>query len=583
MDKRTDKRPAKEAARRRIAIVCGTVTSFDAISECALACLDAAIVLPGTIDVRIYCLDTNVGNSRIHVVASIQDLIAEPFYQRADIIIHHFGIMSELHLALALAPRTAHLIVQFYGVTPAHFLTRQQQRVIGESYIQIGLFEHANEIVVNSAYLADEVRRIGITRPMRQLDLFGVNISANLPPPVVRESDAPLKVVYCGRFVRSKQVVPIIEVLDAAAPRLHAIHLSLIGVTDHSDAGYLSEIDDAIATARISVTFETNLSAKNVSSAISGADLLVLPSLHEGFGMPVAEALAAGIPVVCSDAGSLPEVAGGFALLFASGDTAALACALETALKARAAGNVSSESGTTTYTAWREQVLNFATRYRRGAFVTRWHDLLLEILSTHRMRELAPAARTDAFRTALPHQQQHHPAEAQLLGRFVALKAAGRCDINPSGAIDVLHRWAFGRPCDDSSLGYWRPFLLSGAPARISITELLRTEQVRSSSLRLRSIGGLKATLQELADADTRSVANAEGASPERLSRAEVESILSHSGSNAEFVKEAYLLILRREAEPAGLRDHLAWLNVTGDRTELIKQMFNSPEFASLA
>lgn len=46
-----------------------------------------------------------------------------------------------------------------------------------------------------------------------------------------------------------------------------------------------------------------------------GASLFVFPSFYEGFGLPVLEALACGVPVVCSNASSLPEVAGDAALL----------------------------------------------------------------------------------------------------------------------------------------------------------------------------------------------------------------------------------------------------------------------------
>jgi glycosyltransferase involved in cell wall biosynthesis len=47
----------------------------------------------------------------------------------------------------------------------------------------------------------------------------------------------------------------------------------------------------------------------------AGARLLVLPSFNEGFGLPVAEAMSLGVPVVASNRGSLPEVSGGAALL----------------------------------------------------------------------------------------------------------------------------------------------------------------------------------------------------------------------------------------------------------------------------
>jgi glycosyltransferase involved in cell wall biosynthesis len=59
------------------------------------------------------------------------------------------------------------------------------------------------------------------------------------------------------------------------------------------------------------------------------ADAFVYPSLYEGFGLPVLEGMARGVPVACANASSLPEVAGDAALLFDPRDERAIATAIE--------------------------------------------------------------------------------------------------------------------------------------------------------------------------------------------------------------------------------------------------------------
>ncbi len=60
--------------------------------------------------------------------------------------------------------------------------------------------------------------------------------------------------------------------------------------------------------------------------------MLAFPSLYEGFGLPVLEAMACGTPVVASNTSAIPEVAGEAGILVAPHDVAALAAALERVL-----------------------------------------------------------------------------------------------------------------------------------------------------------------------------------------------------------------------------------------------------------
>ena len=80
------------------------------------------------------------------------------------------------------------------------------------------------------------------------------------------------------------------------------------------------------------VRFLGPLTDADLLPLLGGCTLFVFPSLYEGYGLPVAEAMACGAAVACAETSSLPEVAGDAALYFDPTDVAAIAAALRTAL-----------------------------------------------------------------------------------------------------------------------------------------------------------------------------------------------------------------------------------------------------------
>jgi glycosyltransferase involved in cell wall biosynthesis len=73
------------------------------------------------------------------------------------------------------------------------------------------------------------------------------------------------------------------------------------------------------------------LEAEELAAVYAGAELFVFPSLYEGFGFPLVEAMAHGVPAIAARSSSLPEVGAGAALYFEPGDAKELASLIERA------------------------------------------------------------------------------------------------------------------------------------------------------------------------------------------------------------------------------------------------------------
>jgi glycosyltransferase involved in cell wall biosynthesis len=77
------------------------------------------------------------------------------------------------------------------------------------------------------------------------------------------------------------------------------------------------------------VQFVKGVTTRQLQLLYAKASLAVVPSLYEGFGLPVAEAMACGVPVISTTGGALPEVVGDAGILVPPGDAAAIAAAIK--------------------------------------------------------------------------------------------------------------------------------------------------------------------------------------------------------------------------------------------------------------
>ncbi|MFZ0547331.1 MAG: glycosyltransferase family 1 protein [Candidatus Promineifilaceae bacterium] len=132
--------------------------------------------------------------------------------------------------------------------------------------------------------------------------------------------------LYIGTLQPRKNLVRLVEAY-AAMPD-HSHQLVLAGRTGWLAEPILKAIDALEPTVRRKIILPGYIEDGDKAALIYGADVMLFPSLYEGFGFPVLEANACGTAVICSNTSSLPEVAGEACLLVDPQNTAEITAAI---------------------------------------------------------------------------------------------------------------------------------------------------------------------------------------------------------------------------------------------------------------
>ncbi|MBN2303015.1 MAG: glycosyltransferase family 4 protein [Anaerolineae bacterium] len=133
-------------------------------------------------------------------------------------------------------------------------------------------------------------------------------------------------VLSIGTVQPRKNYARLIEALAALGPAYTDTHLVIVGGRGWLDSPIYRAVDDFGMAGR--VHFTGFVQDEDLPALYSDACCLAYPSLYEGFGFPVLEAMACGTPVVTSTISSMPEVAGDAALMVDPYDVEALTDAL---------------------------------------------------------------------------------------------------------------------------------------------------------------------------------------------------------------------------------------------------------------
>jgi glycosyltransferase involved in cell wall biosynthesis len=241
---------------------------------------------------------------------------------RGDAVLYHHGIGSELVPLLSSLP--GHKVLAYHNITPSRFFQPFDPavaRALDDGRLQLSaLAEMCDVALAFSKYSAAELRKAGF----KQVSV--------IPPPlepwrVCRAGDERIfrrlfdgktqNLLFVGRVVPNKRIEDLIALTERLLVRNpgRAYRLVVAGPYQRASA-YFERLRELAEPISDHVVFLGALSQHELCATYRAAHLFVSMSEHEGFGLPICEAMAAGVPVVAFDGGAVAEAMGGAGVLF---------------------------------------------------------------------------------------------------------------------------------------------------------------------------------------------------------------------------------------------------------------------------
>jgi glycosyltransferase involved in cell wall biosynthesis len=321
----------------RLALYSGIYVHHDAVSNSLrskIKVLETLIARGARIQVSVFTHASDYRAPYIRGVASVADLLREDAFWSADAHIFEFGMSYELFDSVFVIPPDRPILAVEHNTTPPDLVDDPVVKLGCEAaLVQRHNLSKAFRVACDSEFNLALDRSIGL--PEDRLSVLHLPPAHSLPPAARTGFGAhpgPVRLLYLGRLVRAKGVGDLLKAAQCLwSEGDDRFVLTFAGNPRFSDETVLRELDRC--TERFAgdgkVQVVSSLSDEDLVGLIASADALVIPSYHEGYCVPVVEAMSAGCYVIASDAGNLPNVTGGLGMSFPAGDVPRLTTAID--------------------------------------------------------------------------------------------------------------------------------------------------------------------------------------------------------------------------------------------------------------